>query len=92
MGGALKHHSEKNCSVRGVRHRSNRDAPMTGGIAGIDALFSWGGMIVLSIPLAYIFAILSRKYPSVVSTFVEKAFGVMQAHSSDGFLLDRQLP
>ncbi|WP_245632870.1 APC family permease [Alicyclobacillus kakegawensis] len=50
---------------------------MTAGIAGADALFSWGGMIVLSIPLAYTFAFLAREYPSAggVSTFVEKAFG-----------------
>ncbi|MCL6633214.1 MAG: amino acid permease [Alicyclobacillus herbarius] len=50
---------------------------MTAGIAGADALFSWGGMIVLSIPLAYTFAFLAREYLSDggVSTFVEKAFG-----------------
>lgn len=50
---------------------------MTAGIAGVDALISWGGMILLSIPLAYTFAFLAREYPSVggVSTFVEKAFG-----------------
>ena len=50
---------------------------MTAGIAGADALFSWGGMILLSIPLAYTFAFLAREYPSAggVSTFVEKAFG-----------------
>ncbi|MCL6625703.1 APC family permease [Alicyclobacillus shizuokensis] len=50
---------------------------MTAGIAGANALFSWGGMIVLSIPLAYTFAFLAREYPSAggVSTFVEKAFG-----------------
>lgn len=50
---------------------------MTAGIAGADALVSWGGMILLSIPLAYTFAFLAREYPSAggVSTFVEKAFG-----------------
>lgn len=50
---------------------------MTAGVAGANALFSWGGMIFLSIPLAYTFALLAREYPSAggVSTFVEKAFG-----------------
>lgn len=50
---------------------------MTAGIAGADALFSWGGMILLSIPLSCTFAFLARQYPSAggVSTFVEKAFG-----------------
>ncbi|WDL96724.1 APC family permease [Alicyclobacillus sp. ALC3] len=50
---------------------------MTAGIAGADALFSWGAMIFLSIPLSYTFAFLAREYPSAggVSTFVEKAFG-----------------
>ncbi len=50
---------------------------MTAGIAGAGALISWGGMILLSIPLAYTFAFLAREYPSAggVSTFVEKAFG-----------------
>lgn len=50
---------------------------MTAGIAGANALFSWGAMIVLSIPLAYTFAFLAREYPSAggVSTFVERAFG-----------------
>lgn len=50
---------------------------MTAGIAGTGALFAWGGMIVLSIPLASTFALLATAYPSAggVSTFVEKAFG-----------------
>jgi amino acid efflux transporter len=50
---------------------------MTAGIAGPNALFSWGGMILLSIPLAYTFALLAKEYPSSggVSTFVSKAFG-----------------
>lgn len=50
---------------------------MTAGIAGADALFSWGAMIVLSIPLSYTFALLATEYPSAggVSTFAEKAFG-----------------
>ncbi len=50
---------------------------MTAGIAGANALFSWGGMILLSIPLAYTFAFLAREYPSAggISTFVDKAFG-----------------
>lgn len=50
---------------------------MTAGIAGADALFSWGGMVLLSIPLAYTFAFLAREYPSAggVSTFVYRAFG-----------------
>ncbi|MCL6445873.1 MAG: hypothetical protein K6T83_20915 [Alicyclobacillus sp.] len=36
---------------------------MTAGIAGSDALLSWG-MILLSIPLAYTFAFLAREFPS----------------------------
>ncbi|WDL98386.1 APC family permease [Alicyclobacillus sp. ALC3] len=50
---------------------------MTAGIAGTNALFSWGAMILLSIPLAYTFAFLAREYPSAggISTFVEQAFG-----------------
>lgn len=50
---------------------------VTAGIAGAHALFSWGGMILLSIPLAYTFAFLAKEYPSAggVSTFVDKAFG-----------------
>ena len=50
---------------------------MTAGIAGSEALFSWGGMILLSIPLSCTFAFLAREYPSAggVSTFVERAFG-----------------
>ncbi|MGG1661154.1 amino acid permease [Brevibacillus sp. NRS-1366] len=50
---------------------------MTAGVAGANALFSWGGMILLSVPLAYTFALLAKEYPSAggVSTFVEKAFG-----------------
>lgn len=50
---------------------------VTAGIAGANALFSWGGMILLSIPLAYTFAFLAKEYPSAggVSTFVDKAFG-----------------
>lgn len=50
---------------------------MTASIAGADALLAWGGMILLSIPLAYTFAFLAREYPSAggVATFVERAFG-----------------
>ncbi len=50
---------------------------MTAGVAGNNALLSWLGMVVLSIPLAFTFAILAREFPSAggVSTFVEKAFG-----------------
>ncbi|QQE78225.1 APC family permease [Alicyclobacillus sp. SO9] len=50
---------------------------MTAGLAGSNALFAWGGMILLSIPLAYTFAFLAREYPSAggVSTFVGEAFG-----------------
>ena len=50
---------------------------MTAGIAGADALLSWGAMILLSIPLAYTFAFLAKEYPSAggISAFVEKAFG-----------------
>lgn len=50
---------------------------MTAGIAGANALLSWTGMVLLSIPLAFTFALLGKQYPSAggVSTFVEKAFG-----------------
>ncbi len=50
---------------------------MTANIAGADSLLAWGGMVVLSIPLASTFARLARDYPSAggVATFVERAFG-----------------
>ncbi|MBD8007257.1 APC family permease [Bacillus norwichensis] len=50
---------------------------MTAGIAGANALYSWIGMVLFSIPLAYTFALLAKEYPCSggISTFVEKAFG-----------------
>lgn len=46
-------------------------------IAGPASILSWGGMMVLVLPLALCMAFLSQKYPNAggVSHFVTKAFG-----------------